>query len=206
MLATYGAAGEAFFTWTGIKKKNSLARKTMDNSLFASCRPLRVAPAIRRSRPAAMAFLRLLQRKLDGEIVFREPTSGEVPAYAILSHTWGEEEVTYQELKKGKNKSKTVNNVGWRKIQFCAEQAKEDGLEYFWVDTCCIDRKNAVELEAATNSILRWYQNAARCYVYLTDVSKPDTGRTTSGLGKKLSRRVDGSIEVGRCRSSSHQS
>lgn len=99
-----------------------------------------------------------------------------------------------------------MNKVGWRKIQFCAEQAKEDGLEYFWVDTCCIDRKNAVELEAATNSILRWYQNAARCYVYLTDVSKPDTGRTTSGLGKKLSRRVDGSIEVGRCRSSSHQS
>jgi hypothetical protein len=122
-----------------------------------------------------MSLIRLLQRKPDGEIVFREPTSGEVPAYAILSHTWGEEEVIYQDLKKGKDKSKTVNKAGWRKIQFCAKQAAVDGLEYFWVDTCCIDKKNAVELGAAINSMFRWYQNAARCYVYLTDVSKPDT-------------------------------
>jgi hypothetical protein len=80
--------------------------------------------------------MRLLQRKPDGEIVFREPTSGAVPAYAILSHTWGEEEVIYQELEKGKDRCKIVDKAGWRKIQFCAEQAKEDGLEYFWVDTC----------------------------------------------------------------------
>jgi hypothetical protein len=119
-----------------------------------------------------MSLIRLLQRKPDGEIVFREPTSSEVSAYAILSQTWGEEEVTYQDLKKGKDKSK----AGWRKIQFCAKQAAVDGLEYFWVDTCCIDKKNAVELGAAINSMFRWYQNAARCYVYLSDVSKPDTG------------------------------
>lgn len=122
-----------------------------------------------------MAFLRLLQRKSDGEIVLREPTSGEVPTYAILSHTWGEEEVTYQEVKKGKDKNITVNKAGWRKIEFCAEQAKEDGLEYFWVDTCCIDKKNAVELGTAINSMFRWYQSAARCYVYLSDVSKPNS-------------------------------
>ena len=121
-----------------------------------------------------MSLTRLLQCKPDGEIVFREPSSGEVPAYAILSHTWGEEEVIYQDLKKGKDKSKTVNKAGWRKIQFCAKQAAVDGLEYFWVDTCCIDKKNAVELGAAINSMFRWYKNAARCYVYLSDVSKPD--------------------------------
>jgi hypothetical protein len=123
-----------------------------------------------------MSLMRLLQRKPNGEIVFREPTSGEVPAYAILSHTWGEEEVVYQDLKKGKDKSKTVNKAGWRKIQFCAKQAIVDGLEYFWVDTYCIDKKNAVELGAAINSMFRWYQNATRCYIYLSDVSKPDTG------------------------------
>ncbi|KAH8586629.1 hypothetical protein B0O99DRAFT_665671 [Bisporella sp. PMI_857] len=123
-----------------------------------------------------MSLMRLLQRKPNGEIVFREPTSGELPAYAILSHTWGEEEVVYQDLKKGKDKSKTVNKAGWRKIQFCAKQAAVDGLEYFWVDTCCIDKKNAVELGAAINFMFRWYQDAARCYVYLSDVSKPDTG------------------------------
>ena len=118
-----------------------------------------------------MAFLRLLHRKSDGEIVFREPTSGDPPAYAILSHTWGKEEVSLQEAEAGTGKSK----AGWKKIQFCAEQARIDGLHYFWVDTCCIDQKNAVELGAAINSMFRWYQNAARCYAYLSDVSKPNT-------------------------------
>jgi hypothetical protein len=70
-----------------------------------------------------MAFIRLLQRKPDGEIVFREPTSSDV----ILSHTWGKEEVSYQDLKEGKGKS----SASWKKIQFCAKQAKADGLEYF---------------------------------------------------------------------------
>jgi hypothetical protein len=123
-----------------------------------------------------MSLIRLLQRKPDGEIVFREPTSGDVPAYAILSHTWGKEEVIFQDIQVGADMSKTVSKAGWRKIQFCAKQAAADGLGYFWVDTCCIDKKNAVELGAAINSMFRWYQNAARCYVYLSDVSKPDTG------------------------------
>jgi hypothetical protein len=121
-----------------------------------------------------MALIRLLQRKPDGQIVFREPASGHVPAYAILSHTWEKEEVTFQEMEVNADMSKIVSKAGWRKIQFCAQQAADDGLEYFWIDTCCIDKKNAVELSAAINSMFRYYQNAARCYVYLSDVSKPD--------------------------------
>jgi hypothetical protein len=125
-----------------------------------------------------MAFLCLLQRKPDGEIVFREPTSDNVPAYAILSYTWGkkEEEVTLQDMEVGADMTKVVSKAGWKKIEFCAKQAATDGLQYFWVDTCCIDKKNAVELGTAINSIFRWYQNAVYCYVYLTDVSKPDNG------------------------------
>ncbi|KUJ11938.1 HET-domain-containing protein, partial [Mollisia scopiformis] len=121
-----------------------------------------------------MAFIRLLHRQSDGEIVFRKTTSGDVPAYAILSHTWGDEEVIFQDMEAGAD-SKTVSKAGWEKIQFCAKQAAADGLQYFWVDTCCIDKKNAVELGAAINSMFRWYQNAARCYVYLSDVSKSTT-------------------------------
>jgi hypothetical protein len=123
-----------------------------------------------------MSLIRLLQCKPNGEIVFREATSDDVPAYAILSHTWGKEEVIFQDIQLGADMSKAVNKAGWRKIQFCAKQAAADGLGYFWVDTCCIDKKNAVELGAAINSMFRWYQNAARCYVYLSDVSKPDGG------------------------------
>ena len=67
----------------------------------------------------------------------------------------------------GTSKSK----AGYGKIQFCGEQARRDGLQYFWVDTCCIDKSNSTELAEAINSMFRWYQKAARCYVYLSDVS-----------------------------------
>lgn len=121
-----------------------------------------------------MALIRLLQRKPDGGIVFHETTSSDVPAYAILSHTWGKGEVIFQDMEDSADMSKAVSKAGWKKIQFCAEQAAADGLQYFWIDTCCIDKKNAVELSAAINSMFRWYQNAVRCYVYLSDVSKAD--------------------------------
>jgi hypothetical protein len=111
--------------------------------------------------------MRLLERKPDGSLVFREFIGSPVPAYAILSHTWGKEEVSFQEAEAGTGKHK----AGWKKIDFCAKQAGGDGLRYIWVDTCCIDKRNAVELAEAINSMFRWYQKAARCYVYLSDVS-----------------------------------
>ncbi|KAF2727861.1 NACHT-domain-containing protein [Polyplosphaeria fusca] len=52
-----------------------------------------------------------------------------------------------------------MDKPGYEKIRFCAEQARQDGLEYFWIDSCSI------------NSMFRWYRNADRCYVYLSDVS-----------------------------------
>lgn len=121
-----------------------------------------------------MAQIRLLQRKANGDIVFREPTSDNIPVYAILSHTWGKEEVVFQDLEPGADMRRTMSKAGWRKIQFCVERAAIDGLQYFWIDTCCIDKRNAVELSAAINSMFRWYQDAARCYVYLSDVSRLD--------------------------------
>lgn len=108
-----------------------------------------------------------MKRRPDGGLVLCEFTGRDVPAYAILSHTWGKEEVSFQEVEAGTGKDK----AGWQKIDFCARQAGADGLGYMWVDTCCIDKKNAVELSEAINSMFRWYQKAARCYVYLSDVS-----------------------------------
>lgn len=100
-----------------------------------------------------MALLRLLQRRPNGKIVFHETISSDAPAYAILSHTWGKEEVLFQDMILNVDVSKAVSKAGWKKIQFCAKQATADGLQYFWIDTCCIDKKNAVELSAAINSM-----------------------------------------------------
>ena len=115
---------------------------------------------------------RLLERKPDGDLGFRESTNKDVPAYAILSHTWlvnNDEEVSFQDVEAGTGKSE----AGWRKIQFCADKAAADG-QYFWIDTCCIDKKNNTELSKAINSIFRCCKKAARCYVYLADVSAHD--------------------------------
>lgn len=93
------------------------------------------------------------------------------PPYAILSHTWTEnQEVTYDELLKGTGTDKD----GYAKIRFCGERAAADGLEYFWVDTCCINKATSDELSTAINSMFRWYQRAAKCYVLLADVSVPE--------------------------------
>lgn len=93
------------------------------------------------------------------------------PPYAILSHTWIQnQEVIYQELEAGLGRNKS----GFDKIRFCGEQAAEDGLEYFWVDTCCIDKSSPHELGTAINYMFRWYKRASKCYVYLPDVSVPE--------------------------------
>ena len=113
--------------------------------------------------------MRLL--KLDNDSSFSLDTflGSTIPSYAILSHTWGSdhEEVTFKDIADGTGSNKS----GYQKLCFCANQAKADGLHYFWVDTCCIDKSNNNELSEAINSMFRWYQNAARCYVYLSDVS-----------------------------------
>jgi len=114
-------------------------------------------------------IMRLLKLKDDGELSLIEFIGDKIPGYAILSHTWGAdgEEVTFKDLMKGTGKSK----AGYQKIRFCGEQAATDGLQYFWVDTCCIDKSSSAELSEAINSMFRWYHNAGKCYVYLSDVS-----------------------------------
>lgn len=73
---------------------------------------------------------------------------------------------------------------GWNKIHFCAQQAKRDGLEYFWVDTCCIDKANNAELSEAIKSMFRWYQNADKCYVFLSDME----GKSSNAKDRSSSR------------------
>lgn len=90
--------------------------------------------------------------------------------YAILSHTWGEEELSFDTIHLDLARSKR----GYRKIVYACRQAVADGLKYAWVDTCCIDKRSSTELSEAINSMYRWYYNARICYAYLSDVSSVD--------------------------------
>src|SRR6266536_1591235 len=124
--------------------------------------------------------MRLLELKGNDEFSLTKDIVSNTPPYAILSHTWGDddEEVSFEDLTKGSGKTK----AGYRKILFCGEQAARDSLQYFWVDTCCIDKPNYTELSEAINSMFRWYRNAAKCYVYLSDVSTSDHNQVDLSL------------------------
>jgi hypothetical protein len=77
--------------------------------------------------------MRLLHLSAGGELRLTPDLVEDIPCCATLSHTWGadHDEVTFNDLQNGSGKSK----AGYAKIQFCVEQAKKDGLQYFWVDT-----------------------------------------------------------------------
>jgi tetratricopeptide (TPR) repeat protein len=121
-----------------------------------------------------MRFLKLGE---NGEINLMPPVNKNIPVYAILSHTWGpdSEEVTFNDLKNGMGKGK----IGYQKLKFCGEQAARDGLTYFWIDTCCIDKLSSAELSEAINSMFKWYREATRCYIYLSDVPDPKDSTST---------------------------
>lgn len=101
-----------------------------------------------------------------------EFVANSIPLYAILSHTWGANEVTMHDLQCCTEGIKEY--AGYVKIKKCSEQAASDGFKYIWCDTCCIDKANSTELSEAINSMFRWYQNAAECYAYLSDVENSE--------------------------------
>lgn len=107
--------------------------------------------------------------------------------YAILSHTWEQDEVTFEEMVDASESSdpelvrQIRSKAGYIKIQQAARQAWLDGYQYIWVDTCCIQKSSSAELSEAINSMFRWYRKAGLCYAYLADVR--DASPTTFDTG-----------------------
>ncbi|KAJ4005463.1 hypothetical protein NW766_011011, partial [Fusarium irregulare] len=88
------------------------------------------------------------------------------PAYAILSHTWGADEIMLQDvpsLRRGQG-------AGFAKTRAACEEARRRGFNYVWVDTCCIDKTSSAELSEAINSMFKWYENFVVCFAYLDDM------------------------------------
>ncbi|KAH9213114.1 heterokaryon incompatibility protein-domain-containing protein [Leptodontidium sp. 2 PMI_412] len=100
-----------------------------------------------------------------------------IPRYAILSHTWDEVEITFQDM----NGAAVTEKKGYKKVEKCCSMARDRGHDYVWIDTCCIDKTSSAELSEAINSMYRWYQEAEVCYAYLADVLH-DPGHRLSGL------------------------
>lgn len=107
--------------------------------------------------------------------------------YGILSHCWGDpkEEVQFKEMDAlirmgGPVRKKLRQRSGYQKIHKSCEQAWKDGLAWLWVDTCCINKESSAELSEALNSMFRWYEDSARCYVFLHDLDAKNIPTTSN--------------------------
>lgn len=65
-------------------------------------------------------------------LTLKEFIGSNIPEYVILSHTWGAEEVSLQELNSRAGETK----AGYVKIVQCCRKAAQNGYEYVWIDTC----------------------------------------------------------------------
>lgn len=122
--------------------------------------------------------------------VLEEFTGSRIPRYAILSHTWGDREVSFKDMEKlysDADRDSDVPSLNVRlrikgeekfmKIKMACQQALTDSHEYIWIDTCCIDKSSSAELSEAINSMYAWYRDAAVCYAYLEDLTVPSNSQ-----------------------------
>ena len=121
------------------------------------------------------------------DLHFEEFYDLDIPRYAILSHRWGQEEVSFKEMRKsdiGSGKS----GSGWDKIRSTCRLAMMNNFAWVWIDTCCINKDSSAELTEAINSMFKWYERADRCYVYLSDVYWDAHNAPTSVQVERLRR------------------
>jgi hypothetical protein len=102
---------------------------------------------------------------LNTQTLKLEAFLGKIPSYAILSHRWEDEELSFGDVTPEYQHLK-----GYQKVKAFCEEAEKNDFQYVWVDTCCIDKKSSAELGEAINSMYMWYERADICYAYLCDI------------------------------------
>lgn len=102
----------------------------------------------------------------------------QLPEYAILSHCWTECEVQYRDYAQDTLRNPQAKaskelleccRTARKKIFDACALARKEGLNWVWVDTCCIDKSSSAELSEAINSMFSWYSKANVCFVFLSD-------------------------------------
>jgi hypothetical protein len=135
-------------------------------------------------------------RLLNTSTLEIEMFAGQAPGYAILSHTWDAEEVTFDDMKSLGGRRAFLSAMSraekprrsYEKILHSADFARTRGFGYIWIDTCCIDKSSSAELSETINSMFQWYKGSEICYAYLADVSCYDYPTDFGGSGFSRSR------------------
>ncbi|KAF5333987.1 hypothetical protein D9758_017522 [Tetrapyrgos nigripes] len=85
----------------------------------------------------------------------------DIPRYAILSHTWEKEEVTFQDIQ---NLETARLKAGFVKVWNACARARDYDFEWIWIDSCCINKESSAELSEAINSMYQYYEDAASTF------------------------------------------
>lgn len=109
--------------------------------------------------------MRLLSTDLSSGLRHIDFPPSDIPPYAILSHTWEQDEVQYSDVITGT----AATRAGYDKLRDACRRALDDGFAYIWIDTCCIDKSSSAELSEAINSMFAWYRDSNVCYAFLSD-------------------------------------
>ncbi|ETS81755.1 hypothetical protein PFICI_06757 [Pestalotiopsis fici W106-1] len=129
------------------------------------------------------------KRMIDrDEILLVDKTKLHEEPYAILSHTWGrqdlvwkpdgtqvrgawghdDDEILFADI--GEDDTKQLKPDAWKKILKACEVAQDQKCDYLWVDTCCINQQNPAEVVDSINAMFYWYQQSKVCLAYLADL------------------------------------
>lgn len=166
--------------WAGLShvfsSRQCCIRQGSRSTFLVPCNQLPVASFICSSvsakRRQSFHVMRLINTTTEQ---FEEFFDTQLPQYAILSHRWGRGEISHQDyLDGGMSGDSNLATQGRTKIDNCVCFARERGLEWVWIDTCCIDKKSSAELTEAINSMYSWYAQATECYALLSDVPSKD--------------------------------
>lgn len=117
----------------------------------------------------------------------------DIPPYAILSHTSGDDDFLFEHLQVSTLNAQSLHpGRGLREI-LASKLARGQPLGYAWTDTCCIDKSSSAELSEAIYSMYAWYRGSAAWYA---------GSRMSHSRGPVLlaSTKADGFDEDGRCR------
>lgn len=88
-------------------------------------------------------------------LAIEEYWDANIPPYAILSHTWDHEEVSFQDMQ---DISIAERRFGFSKLKKAADLAAEDGYDWIWIDTCC-KLATCLTTYVVVNEICRHRQN-----------------------------------------------
>lgn len=110
-------------------------------------------------------------RLINAHTLMLEEYTEPIPPYAILSHTWGQQELDFQDFQEMRGHERDDVKFGDSKIGQVCRIARQHGHGHVWVDTCCIDKSSTADMSEAVNSMYRYYQDAQVCYVYLADAT-----------------------------------